>query len=104
MSRFLNVETFFEHVFLVDLSPSLLEVARKRFARLGWKNVTVVCQDARTFRLPAEYRPASLSPYDDFSIDLDPSGHVGKAELVTMSYSLSMIPGRCEAALCGHLI
>ncbi|KAH8691236.1 hypothetical protein BGW36DRAFT_431791 [Talaromyces proteolyticus] len=71
MNRFLPVDQFFSHVYLVDLSPSLLEVARKRFERLGWKNVSVVCQDARQFRL---------------------NGTDGGADIVTMSYSLSMIP------------
>ena len=69
MGAFLDVEHFFSHVFLIDLSPSLCEIARKRVERLGWLNVTVVCQDARSFRLSS-------------------SG----ADLVTMSYSLSMIP------------
>lgn len=35
---------------VVDLSPSLCEMARKRFARLGWTNVKVICQDASTLR------------------------------------------------------
>ncbi len=51
MQSYLDVPEFFTHVYLVDLSPSLCEVARKRFDRLGWTNVTVVCQDARTFQL-----------------------------------------------------
>ncbi|KAL4917331.1 hypothetical protein BDW62DRAFT_201953 [Aspergillus aurantiobrunneus] len=68
MSAFVDVPEFFSTVFLVDLSPSLYEVARQRFRRLGWKNVQVVCEAARTFCPPA------------------------KADLVTMSYSLSMIP------------
>ena len=54
MSRFVNVPEFFASVYLVDFSPSLCEVAKKRFARLGWNNVTVVCTDAREFRL-ADY-------------------------------------------------
>ncbi|KAL1976867.1 hypothetical protein VTN31DRAFT_3149 [Thermomyces dupontii] len=74
MNQFVKVESFFSHVYLVDLSPSLLEVARKRFERLGWKNVSVVCQDAREFRLPGA------------------GDGNGCADLVTMSYSLSMIP------------
>ncbi|MCJ1390514.1 hypothetical protein MMC18_003374 [Xylographa bjoerkii] len=69
MQEFLDVPQFFETVYLVDLSPSLCEVARKRFARLGWVNVTVICQDARLFN-PGK----------------------NKANLITMSYSLSMIP------------
>lgn len=78
MNQFVSVDTFFSHVYLVDLSPSLLEVARQRFKRLGWKNVTVVCQDAREFRLPETSE--------------DAEGH-GRADIVTLSYSLSMIPG-----------
>ncbi|KAI9780899.1 MAG: hypothetical protein M1835_004411 [Candelina submexicana] len=70
MSRFLDVPSFFSHVYLVDLSPSLLNVAKKRFERLGWNNVTVICQDARTFRLAGG----------------------AMADLITLSYSLSMIP------------
>ena len=69
MQEFLDVPSFFKHIYLVDLSPSLCAVAQKRFARLGWVNVTVVCQDARLFNLPKN-----------------------KSNLITMSYSLSMIP------------
>jgi betaine lipid synthase len=86
MSAFLPVDTSFSHIYVVDLSPSLCEVARKRFERLGWTNVTVVCQDARKFRLPTDAEPA---PTDDGS-----EPQYGLADLVTMSYSLSMIPGR----------
>jgi betaine lipid synthase len=78
MNQFVPVDTFFSHVYLVDLSPSLLEIASQRFKRLGWKNVTVVCQDARQFRLPGTAGDAE-----------GPGG----ADIVTMSYSLSMIPG-----------
>jgi len=69
MQEFVDISTFFESIYLVDLSPSLCEVARKRFARLGWSHVQIICQDARVFRL---------------------AGH--QADLITMSYSLSMIP------------
>ncbi|OJJ32143.1 hypothetical protein ASPWEDRAFT_53834 [Aspergillus wentii DTO 134E9] len=83
MAKFLPVDSFFSHVYLVDLSPSLCEVARQRFERLGWKNVTVVCQDVRSFRLP--------------ELDqVDPRTKAANlntgADVVTMSYSLSMIP------------
>jgi len=74
MAAFLPVDTFFSHVYLVDLSPSLCDVARERFERLGWKNVSVVCQDARSFRLSGDGENA------------------GGADMITMSYSLSMIP------------
>lgn len=58
-----------EQVYLVDLCPSLLKVARQRVASHQWHNVEVVQSDAETFR---------------------PSGRL--ADLVTFSYSLSMIP------------
>ncbi|OJJ46724.1 hypothetical protein ASPZODRAFT_16476 [Penicilliopsis zonata CBS 506.65] len=82
MAAFVPVQTFFKHVYLVDLSPSLCDVARKRFERLGWKNVSVVCQDARAFRLPQDENvsPTTKEP------------QTGGADIVTMSYSLSMIP------------
>ncbi|KAL2815707.1 hypothetical protein BJX63DRAFT_420275 [Aspergillus granulosus] len=79
MSAFVPVPEFFSHVYLVDLSPSLCDVARQRFERLGWKNVSVVCQDARTFGLPED--------------DIEPGkASRARADVVTMSYSLSMIP------------
>lgn len=84
MNAFVPVETFFSQIYLVDLSPSLLEVARQRFARLGWKNVTIVCEDARTFRLPDDRVENMHHGY---------FASTGKADVVTMSYSLSMIPG-----------
>jgi S-adenosylmethionine-diacylgycerolhomoserine-N-methlytransferase len=55
--------------YVVDLSPSLLELARKRIAERGWTNVEAVEADATHFR-PAE----------------------GPADVVTFSYSLTMIP------------
>ena len=95
MSEYVDVENFFSSVYLVDFSPSLCEVARKRFTRLGWKNVKVVCQDARTFRLEDhEYMQDSGTdsgfalPPSYFSED---SVSVGGADLITLSYSLSMI-------------
>ncbi|KIK86599.1 hypothetical protein PAXRUDRAFT_831896 [Paxillus rubicundulus Ve08.2h10] len=66
----------FDAVYLIDLCEPLLEVARKRFARRGWNNVTVLCQDANEFSLPEWSRA-------------DPKGSVN---FVTLSYSLSMIP------------
>ncbi|KIW55877.1 hypothetical protein, variant [Exophiala xenobiotica] len=69
MDNLVGVEGFFEHVFLVDLSTSLCDVARERVRQNGWKNVTVLCQDARTIACTAS-----------------------SADLITMSYSLSMIP------------
>jgi betaine lipid synthase len=65
-------------------------MARKRFQRLGWDNVKVICQDARTFRLH-QHEP-QLQSRDQPIHDLDENADAGGAELVTMSYALSMIP------------
>ncbi|KAF7902650.1 hypothetical protein EAF00_002553 [Botryotinia globosa] len=95
MSEYVSVPEFFSSVYLVDFSPSLCDVARKRFKRLGWKNVKVVCQDARTFRLEdhedidLEVANLSRSPTSNYFSD---SNTVGGADLITLSYSLSMIP------------
>jgi S-adenosylmethionine-diacylgycerolhomoserine-N-methlytransferase len=56
-------------VYLVDLSPSLLEIAARRVRDHGWTNVEIVEADATTFQ-PAE----------------------GRVDVVTFSYSLTMIP------------
>ena len=69
MNTILPLGDFFSHVYLVDFSPSLCEIARERVKRMGWSNVSIVCADARKFR-PQET----------------------DAEVITMSYSLSMIP------------
>lgn len=55
-------------IYVVDLSPSLLEVASKRFQDRGWTNATAVEADATV------YQPE------------------GGADVVTFSYSLTMIP------------
>ncbi|KAK3934060.1 hypothetical protein QBC46DRAFT_90500 [Diplogelasinospora grovesii] len=96
MSEFVNVPEFFSSVYLVDFSPSLCEVARQRFARLGWTNVKVICKDARKFRLEDYENDLSLgertptrTPASYFS---QKRPEHGGADLVTMSYSLSMIP------------
>jgi S-adenosylmethionine-diacylgycerolhomoserine-N-methlytransferase len=63
-----------EKVYLVDISPSLLQVAHSRAKRLGWRNVELIEGDASTFQdLP-------LSP-----------------DVVTFSYSLTMIPNWFES-------
>ncbi len=56
-------------VYVVDLSTSLLEVARRRAEALRWHNVEVVRGDATTFRPPE-----------------------GEVDVVTFSYALTMIP------------
>ena len=93
MQAYLDVPTFFAKVYLVDLSPSLLEVARKRFDRLGW-DVEIVCQDARAFRLQNyemdQSRNTCVSSLESSWSDYNSTNN--GADLVTMSYSLSMIP------------
>ncbi|KAL8714977.1 MAG: hypothetical protein Q9225_006462 [Loekoesia sp. 1 TL-2023] len=94
MHAYIDVPNFFSGIFLVDLSPSLCEVARNRFQRLGW-DVKVVCEDARTFRLGdhleklANVKPTSKCSAEYTSVTGD---MMYKADLITMSYSLSMIP------------
>lgn len=93
MQAYLDVPTFFERVYLVDLSPSLLEVASKRFDRLGW-DVEIVCQDARTFRLgSAEGLYLDNTTFSSHPKATPQGNATGTgADLITMSYSLSMIP------------
>jgi S-adenosylmethionine-diacylgycerolhomoserine-N-methlytransferase len=56
-------------IYVVDLSPSLLAIAEERIRWNGWTNARAVRADATTFR-----------PLD------------GKADVVTFSYALTMIP------------
>jgi S-adenosylmethionine-diacylgycerolhomoserine-N-methlytransferase len=56
-------------LYLVDLCPALLTSAEERITRRGWSNVWAVCADATTF-CPPEV----------------------EADVVTFSYSLTMIP------------
>ena len=81
-----------------NFSPAF---ARKRFARLGWTNVKVVCQDARLFRLE-DHENASgdmvesvRSPTSSYFPTEQTSA--GGADLITLSYSLSMIVSSSKA-------
>jgi S-adenosylmethionine-diacylgycerolhomoserine-N-methlytransferase len=56
-------------LYLVDLCPALLTAAEERITHHGWSNVWAVCADATTFCPPEGY-----------------------ADVVTFSYSLTMIP------------
>ncbi|KAJ1565700.1 hypothetical protein HK096_000037 [Nowakowskiella sp. JEL0078] len=71
MNQFFPIQNF-DRVYLVDITPSLCEVARKRFERLGWTNVKVLCMDAEKLEIPKEDGDLEIA-------------------LITMSYSLSMI-------------
>ncbi|KAI8912731.1 hypothetical protein EDD86DRAFT_202137 [Gorgonomyces haynaldii] len=72
MNQYFPISNF-DKVYLVDITPSLCEIARKRFKALGWNNVTVLCLDAAKFEIPKE---------DGDDLDI---------ALITMSYSLTMI-------------
>src|SRR5205085_6848833 len=57
-----------EKIYVLDLSHSLLEIAKRRIATAGWANVETVEADATTFKPPC-----------------------GQVDVVTFSYSLTMI-------------
>jgi betaine lipid synthase len=71
MSKYIDISTL-HAVYLIDLCEPLLDVARKRFAAKGFKNVHVYCQDAKEFVLPGLKEDQ-------------------KVDLFTCSYSLSMV-------------
>ncbi len=56
-------------VYVVDLAPSLLAIARARCDSLGWRHVEIIHADAATVDLPD-----------------------GSADVVTCAYSLTMMP------------
>lgn len=58
-----------KQAYVVDLSPSLLKVARQRFDANGWQHVSAVEADATAWKPPS-----------------------GTVQVVTFSYSLTMIP------------
>jgi betaine lipid synthase len=95
MDNHVSVPDFFRAVYLVDLSPSLCKIAKARFARLGWKNVRVICQDARYFRL-REYEQDNGEKTEiivrEKGLYEGPNEGDGGADLITLSYALSMIP------------
>lgn len=69
MNEILPITKHFKAIYLIDLSPSLCAVAKERCRSNGWKNVRIICGDACDFEL----------------------GDI-TADLITFSYSLSMIP------------
>lgn len=75
----------FDAIYLIDLCEPLLDIARKRFLKRGWTNVTVLCQDASEFTLP------------EWVNGKDPKGSVS---WVTLSYSLSMASPILTSCLC----
>lgn len=67
MSKVIPLERF-KKIYIVDLCDKLCEEAQKKKDAYGWTNVEIVCDDACTVAIPE------------------------KADLITFSYSLSMIP------------
>jgi S-adenosylmethionine-diacylgycerolhomoserine-N-methlytransferase len=63
-----NVEFFGDRlsrlrkVYVVDLSPSLLEIARQRAQDRGWENVQAIEADATVFQPPEGRRTSSRFP------------------------------------------
>ena len=92
MSAFIPVSQYFRSIYLVDFSPSLCEVAKARFQRLGWKNVHVICQDARYFRLEDYEEDLDQTPDFKNREKYDENEQFIGADLITLSYALSMIP------------
>ncbi len=58
-----------EHAYVVDLATSLLQVADQRFQKNGWKHIAAIEADATRWQPPT-----------------------GPVDVVTFSYSLTMIP------------
>jgi betaine lipid synthase len=69
MSKYMDLSKFAK-IYVVDLTPSLCKVAAEKALKEGWTNVEVVEADATTFEIPNGI----------------------KADCVTFSYSLTMIP------------
>lgn len=76
MAQYIDLNAL-DAVYLIDLCEPLLDVARARVKARGWNNVHVLCQDAASFAFPRMGLGQKAG---------------SKADLVTMSYSLSMIP------------
>ena len=87
MSQYVDVPKFFDTVYLIDLSPSLLKVAKQRFERLGWQNVKIICEDVRNIRIGGrKAHENKISGENENEVITE------KADLITLSYSLTMIP------------
>jgi betaine lipid synthase len=75
MNEIFPLRKYFRAIYIIDLSPSLCNVARERVRRLHLADlVHVLCDDAVSFDIPD-------FPYAE-----------GNVDLITMSYSLSMMP------------
>lgn len=83
--EFLPVETLkrsFRKIYIVDISPSLLEIAQERVRKVGLEGIVeCVCGDFTD--LPSIKKALKIKS--------------GTADVVTFSYSLSMIPDKTAA-------
>mmetsp|Transcript_97891 Transcript_97891/g.279991 ORF Transcript_97891/g.279991 Transcript_97891/m.279991 type:complete len:717 (+) Transcript_97891:314-2464(+) len=82
--EYMPVETIrahFKRIYIVDISTSLLSIAKERLAKFGLEDLV------------------TLIEYDVTADDVFTKGlpEVGTADVVTMSYSLSMIPDKPKA-------
>eukprot|EP00614_Pseudopedinella_elastica_P000713 CAMPEP_0172591052 /NCGR_PEP_ID=MMETSP1068-20121228/9729_1 /TAXON_ID=35684 /ORGANISM="Pseudopedinella elastica, Strain CCMP716" /LENGTH=1018 /DNA_ID=CAMNT_0013387269 /DNA_START=45 /DNA_END=3101 /DNA_ORIENTATION=- len=84
------------HLFLLDLSPDLLEMARERVAKHGLEDrVTLVVADIlAAFDAKGQPNPAACTFVGSSK---QPLPALGQADLVTCSYCLTMIPPWKEA-------
>ena len=81
--EYFTVETLrknFKKIYLIDISASLLEVARERVKTMGLEDIVVVLEHDFTASSVFSVLPA-----------------VGTADIVTFSYSFSMIPKQAVA-------
>merc|ERR1712070_855937 len=76
-----TIKQYFSQIFIVDVSASLLEVARRRVKKMGLSNFVTLIEHDFT---------------KDSIFEVIPKFQ-GKVDLVTFSYSLSMIPDKVGA-------
>jgi len=83
--EFIPVETikkYFSQIFIVDVSASLLQVAHRRVKKMGLSNYVTLIEHDFTKKTIFDQIPKHLH---------------GQVDLVTFSYSLSMIPDKVSA-------
>ena len=88
------------HIYLIDLSPSLLAQAAHRIEQNHWTNAQTIEADATTVTLPQVAGRRSRSAEEntenqDFSVTADRDLRPATCDLIdvaTFSYSLTMIP------------
>lgn len=78
MDDYLPISSF-DAIYIVDLCKPLLDVAERRFARKGWRNVHCLHQSAESFVLPEWTKKSGGTKME------------GSLAVVTMSYSMSMV-------------